>query len=240
LGDGRDRIKVLLADEQGLFREAVRMILASQPDIVVIAEADDARTAVEQARLLEPDVALVSSAVDGHGFRDARAIAEAVPQCRVLALTPQGDSTTLADAFEAGASGHVSKESAVSQLVDAIRTVHRDGILVPSGELPGLIRALVRRRRDRDQIAGRFDRLTDRERQVLGLLIEGSDNESIGRALLISPQTARTHVQNILAKLEVHSRLEAAAVVRQVLWKGLIDPPIDPAAAVLSLGDGAA
>jgi DNA-binding NarL/FixJ family response regulator len=227
LVDGIDRIAVLLADEQGLFREAVRMVLAAQPDIEVVAEAGDGEAAVEQARLHKPDVALISSVLDGYGgFRGARAISEAVPQCRVLALTPQGDASTLADAFEAGASGHLSKESPVSQLVDAIRTVHRDGILVPPTELPGLIRALVRRRRDRDQIASRYDKLTDRERQVLGLLIEGSDNEAIGRALLISPQTARTHVQNILAKLEVHSRLEAAALVRQVLWNGLIEPPI--------------
>jgi two-component system nitrate/nitrite response regulator NarL len=104
-------------------------------------------------------------------------------------------------------------------LADAIRAVHSQGILVPPGSMPGLIRSLVGRRRDRDETAARYGNLTAREREVLPLLITGADNETIGQALMISPQTATTHVQNILTKLRVHSRLEAAALVRQLMWR---------------------
>lgn len=223
---GGVQIDVLLADEQGLFREAVRIILASQPDIEVVAEAGDGTAAVEAARRLEPDVALISMALDGYGgLATARAISKSVQRCRVVILAPQDDPGTLVDAIEAGASGYLSKESPVSDLVEAIRAVHLNGILVPQRMLPALIRALVGRRRDREEAAARYDKLTTREREVLRLLIQGADNDSIGRALLISPQTARTHVQNILAKLRVHSRLEAAAFVRQILWQDYVEPP---------------
>jgi DNA-binding NarL/FixJ family response regulator len=220
---GRDDIHVLLADEQGLFREAVRIVLEAEPDVDVVAEAGDEATALEAAAELEPDVALVSTALGGqNGLATARSMSELLPDCRVVMLTPREDSATLADSFEAGASGSLSKQSPIAELVEAIHAVHANGILVPQGSLPDLIRSLVGRRRDRDEATARYRMLTAREREVLGLLITGADNETIGRSLLISPQTARTHVQNILAKLRVHSRLEAAALVRRFMWR---DPP---------------
>jgi DNA-binding NarL/FixJ family response regulator len=225
MGSGRDNIHVLLADEQGLFREAVRIVLESQPDVEVVAEVGDEATALEAAAELEPDVALVSMALGGYsGLAAARSLSELLPDCRVVMLAPRTDMATLVDAFEAGARGYVSKQSPISDLVDAIRAVHVHGILVPQGGLPDLIRSLVGRRRDRDEATARYGKLTTREREVLGLLITGADNDTIGRSLLISPQTARTHVQNILAKLRVHSRLEAAALVRQLMWRESSEP----------------
>src|SRR6266516_4069093 len=145
-------------------------------------------------------------ALNGYGgLAAARSISRDVPGCRVVILAPEEDASTLVDAMEAGASGYLSKESPVTDLVDAIRAVHANGILVPQRLLPALIKGLVGRRRDRDEVATRYAKLTTREREVLRLLVSGADNESIGRALVISPQTARTHVQNILTKLRVHS-----------------------------------
>jgi DNA-binding NarL/FixJ family response regulator len=222
---GRDAIQVLLADEQGLFREAVRIVLTAQPDVDVVAEAGDEEAALKAVAEFEPDVALVSMALGGYnGLSTARSISESLPDCRVVMLAPRADTATLVDAFEAGASGYLSKQSPIAELVDAIRAVHVQGILVPQGSLPGLIRSLVGRRRDRDETAARYGKLTAREREVLSLLITGADNEAIGQELLISPQTARTHVQNILTKLRVHSRLEAAALVRQLMWRDMSDP----------------
>ncbi|MDP9330322.1 MAG: response regulator transcription factor [Actinomycetota bacterium] len=220
------QIYVLLADEQPLFREAVRMILAGQPDLVVVAAVGDSDSAVEEARLHEPDVALISIALNGSGgFAAARAISQTVPQCRVLILAAEEELTTLVDSMEAGASGYLSKESPVADLVEAIRSVHLNGIIVPQKMLPALIRGLVKRRRDRDEAAARYAKLTTREREVLRLLVHGAGNESIGRALVISPQTARTHVQNILDKLRVHSRLEAVAFARQMAGEASLNPP---------------
>ena len=223
----REAIQVLLADEQGLFREAVRIVLTAQPDVDVVAEAGDEEAALTAVSEYEPDVALVSMALGGYnGLATARSISESLPDCRVVMLAPRADTATLVDAFEAGASGYLSKQSPISELVDAIRAVHSQGILVPPGSLPGLIRSLVGRRRDRDETAARYGKLTAREREVLSLLITGADNETIGQSLLISPQTARTHVQNILTKLRVHSRLEAAALVRQLMWRDFADPVV--------------
>jgi two-component system response regulator DesR len=204
----REAIQVLLADEQGLFREAVRIVLTAQPDVDVVAEAGDEEATLRAVVEYTPDVALVSMALGGYnGLATARSISESLPDCRVVMLAPRADTATLVDAFEAGASGYLSKQSPIS-------------------ELPGLIRSLVGRRRDRDETAARYGKLTAREREVLSLLITGADNETIGQSLLISPQTARTHVQNILTKLRVHSRLEAAALVRQLMWRDVSEPVV--------------
>jgi len=213
----RAEIRVLLADEQPLFREAVRMILDGQDDLRIVAEAGDGPSTVDQARLASPDVALVSMALNDYsGIRTTRALAREVPACRVITLAPKEDPSTLIDAIEAGASGYLSKESPVTDLVDAIHRVHQEGILVPQRLLPTLIRGLVTRRRDLDDESARYEKLTSREHDVLRLLARGADNQLIARALVISPQTARTHVQNILVKLRVHSRLEAVAFARRM------------------------
>jgi DNA-binding NarL/FixJ family response regulator len=241
MGLGRDDIRVLLADEQGLFREAVRIVLEAEPDVDVVAEAGDEATALEAAAALEPDVALVSMALGGYnGLATARSMSDLLPDCRVVMLTPREDATTLVDSFEAGASGSLSKQSPISELVEAIRAVHADGILVPPGSLPDIIRSLVGRRRDRDEATARYRKLTAREREVLGLLVTGADNVTIGRSLLISPQTARTHVQNILTKLRVHSRLEAAALVRQLRLRVPQDPSTSIVGSQSRMSDGVA
>jgi DNA-binding NarL/FixJ family response regulator len=216
LGSRTGQIQVLLADEQPLFREAVRMILDGQPGFDVVAEAGDGASALEEARRHAPDVALVSIALSHGGIATARAISRSVPGCRVVILASKEDPSTLIDAMEAGASGYLSKESPVTDLVEAIRRVHLQGIIVPQRLLSDLIKGLVGRRRDRDDAAARYAKITTREHEVLRLLVRGADNESIARALVISPQTARTHVQNILTKLRVHSRLEAVTFARRM------------------------
>jgi DNA-binding NarL/FixJ family response regulator len=113
----------------------------------------------------------------------------------------------------------------VAELVEAIRSVSRAEISIPSRMLTGLVRQLLTRRRERNDALSRFSRLTRREREVLGCLTDGADNEAIARSLVISPETVRTHIQNILAKLGVHSRLEATVFVRQQgLMKDLTTP----------------
>ena len=221
--DRRDEIRVLLADEQALFRGALRMVLAGHRGIGVVAEAGDGRAAIEEARVHHPDVALVSLGLsDPGGLAATRRIVADEPRCRVLVLATEDDPGALLDAIEAGASGFLSKESPVADLVEAVRTVYQNGILVPPAMLPDLIRGLVGRRRDRDDLAERYARLTQRELEVLRLLVQGEDNDAIGRALVISPQTARTHVQNILAKLRLHSRLEAAAFAREIFSRDMV------------------
>lgn len=119
----------------------------------------------------------------------------------------------LLEVLDAGANGYLTRDAPLAELIRATRAVHGGETLVPPKMLGPLLSSLLRRKRDQDRAFERLARLTVREREVLALLAQGSDNDGIARALVISPQTARTHIQNILGKLEVHSRLEAAAFV---------------------------
>lgn len=215
------RIRILLADEQSLFREAVRSVLEAEPDLVVVGEARDGLQAVAEAERSQPDVVMLDSSLPNcDGIRAAGLIRDRAPKSRVLILCGDDDDRVLVDALEAGANGFLSKESPMSELIDAARSLFRGEILIPPRMMGGLLARLIRRRREQDEALRRLSRLTRREQEVLRLLAQGADNDGIAQALVISPQTARTHVQNVLGKLGVHSRLEAAAFVT---GSGLLD-----------------
>lgn len=209
-----EAIRILLADRQSLFREAIRTGLEAEADLRVVGEARDGPEAVSEAVRTSPDVAIVDLTLPG-GPRTCAHVRESVPRCRVLVLGTDEDYRSLIDVLDEGATGYLTKEAPLSELVDATRALHRGETVVPSRMLGPLISALLGRRKERDAAHHRISQLTRREREVLALLSEGADNEGIARALVISPQTARTHIQNILTKLSVHSRLEAAAFVAQ-------------------------
>jgi len=210
------QIRVLLADKQSLFREAVRTGLEGQRDLQVVGEARSGPEAIGEAERTTPEVAIldIDLLVTG-GATLATRICEHAPGCRILVLGTDEDSGRLIELLDGGVTGYLTKQAPLSELVEAIRAVARGETLVPPRMLGPLLATLLRRRRERDTAYRRISHLTRREREVLVLLSEGADNDGIARALVISPQTARTHVQNILAKLSVHSRLEAAAFVRQ-------------------------
>jgi DNA-binding NarL/FixJ family response regulator len=208
------RIRVLLADEQALFREAVKIVLEAQRDFSVVAQAGDAVYAVAEAERTRPDVALVDTELPNLGVEElTRRIKRSVPECGVVLLSPRAELGTLVSSMEAGASGYLTKDSGLDQLVEAARAVHRGETLVPSKMLGPLLDRLIHRGRDEDEAMRKLSRLTRREREVLALMMQGADNAIIAQTLTISPETARTHIQNILGKLGLHSRLEAVAFV---------------------------
>jgi DNA-binding NarL/FixJ family response regulator len=215
-------LKILLAEEQSLFREAVKVALSSQDDFLVVSEARDGLQAVSEADRTRPNVALVDAYLPNcDGVRATRLIKEAVPECRVLLLLAnEEDHRTVVKGLEAGASGFVTKEAPLSELIDAARAIHRGETLVPPQMLGALLSQLIQRRREQDGAIRRMARLTRREREVLARLAEGADSDGIAQILVISPETARTHIQNVLSKLGVHSRLEATAFV---IHNGLLD-----------------
>jgi DNA-binding NarL/FixJ family response regulator len=214
VSDEAGSVRVLVANSQSLFREAVKAALESRTKMEVVAEACDGVQAVSEARRASPDVALVEAELpNGDGVRTTRLIRKEVPGCRVLVLSDQRDDLILLNAVEAGASGYLTHESPLAQLIEATQALSSGGTFVPRDMIGDLLDGLIRRRRAENKARERIVRLTPRERNVLSLLIEGADNNRISQALVISPQTARTHVQNVLAKLEVHSRLEAVAFI---------------------------
>ncbi|MDP9340579.1 MAG: response regulator transcription factor [Actinomycetota bacterium] len=209
-------VRVLLAEEQSLFRESIRMALEAEPDLRVVAVADSGVRAVAEAERHLPDVAVLSDGLTGlDGIQATYMIRERVPGCRVLFLASNEDQTNLMAALEAGAIGYLAKSCRLSELVGATRAIHRGETLVPPTMLGDLLARLMALRQDRDRSLRMVSRLTSREREVLALLAAGGNNQTIAEALVISPDTARTHVQHVLGKLGVHSRLAAAAFARQ-------------------------
>ncbi|MGZ8629909.1 MAG: response regulator [Actinomycetota bacterium] len=214
MAEERKRIRVLLADGHALFREAVTSVLEGEGDIVVVGDAGEGSEAIAEAGRTHPDCVFLD---DQLGALDAveatRRIKDRLPDCAVILLASEEDEATLVATIEAGASGYLTKDNPVSELIDAVHTVHRGEVVVPPHMLGPLLSGLIRRRKEKDEAAHRMSRLTRREREVLALLADGAGNEGIAETLVISPQTARTHVQNLIAKLGVHSRLEAAMFV---------------------------
>lgn len=209
-------MRILLADEHALFREAMRVVLENQPDLTVVAEAGDGLQAISEAERVRPEVALLDTDLPNcNGVRATYLIKERVPECRILVLATQEDQATLIAALEAGATGYLTKDRPLAELIEAARDVYRGETRIPRGMLGALLSRLIVRRREHDVALRRTAQLTRREKEVLALLADGADKHAIAQALVISPQTARTHIQNVLAKLRVHSRLEAVALVRR-------------------------
>lgn len=216
-----ERIRVLIADEHALFVQAVRVVLEREPDLHVVAEARGGSDAVVEGERTRPDVALIgASLATRDGSPAADTLRRRVPSCRVLVLTDEPDDAALRRAIEAGASGYVTKTIPMGELIAAIRSVQRGDTLVPPHMLGQLFAGFFSQRAEQREALRLLSLLSRREQEVLRLLVDGSGNEEIGRALVISPQTARTHIQRVIRKLGVHSRLEAAMLATQ---SGIVD-----------------
>lgn len=210
------RIIIIIATEHALLRQAVAVAFEQEEDLLVVGKAEAASQSVAEAERLDPDVAIIDvGSFHGAGFQAVSVIRRSLPSCKAIVLVDDQDLTSLVRSLEAGASGYLAKTSSLQHLVTATRAVVDGRIVIPPSLVDGLIAALLQRKRDVDGAFLLIHRLTDREREVLVLLSEGANNTEIGQILGISPQTARTHVQKILAKLAVHSRLEAAALARR-------------------------
>jgi two-component system, NarL family, nitrate/nitrite response regulator NarL len=213
VAESKGAISMLVADDHALFRDAVRAALSVEPGLEIVAEAHNGRETIAAALRARPRVALIDATLPYDAIRATALIVQQLPECRVIVLSDTEDEKILLEAVEAGASGFLTKASPLTILVDTVKRVDAGETLIPSDMLGALLARLVNRRAHQGDAVRRMLRLTPREKEVLGLLGEGADNDAIARALVISPQTARTHVQNIFGKLEVHSRLEAAAFV---------------------------
>lgn len=213
-GNNPDAIRVLVAAEQTMFREVITGALEAEDDFEVVAQVSDGKEALELAERARPDVALLDAELaNADGIAVASSIASRVRGCRVMVVATEGDQHTLLRSMEAGASGYLTRSADLTELIEGARAVHRGETLIPPQMLGALIRSLVHRRWEHNEAFGAIRRLTSREREVLALLAAGADNDRIAQRLVISPQTARTHIQNLLTKLGVHSRLEAVAFV---------------------------
>jgi NarL family two-component system response regulator LiaR len=195
--ESADAIRVLIADDHAIVRKGIRALLATERGIVVVGEAEDGKQAIDQALRLTPDVVLMDLVMPGvDGLKATQQIIDGRPDTGILVLTSFAGDDKVFPAIRAGARGYLLKDSGPEELVQAIQQVHRG----ESSLHPSIARKLLRE----------VDTLTEREIEVLQLVAEGHSNRDISEQLTISEATVRTHVSNILAKLNLGSRTQAA------------------------------
>jgi DNA-binding NarL/FixJ family response regulator len=204
------RISVLIVDDHRAFGEALGMALGKESDLEIVEVTADGESAVAAAEARRPDVVLVDLQMPGiDGLETSRRIHGVSKETAVVVLTGSDDELALGRAIQAGAHGFLRKTAAVQDLAEAVRAAHRGEPLNAHDEIEFALRRLRRLRARDDDIAQRFDRLTPRELQILQLLADGKSPDVIATQLEVSRNTLRTHVQNILMKLGVHSKLDA-------------------------------
>lgn len=208
-----ESIKVLVVDDHAFFRRGLVSVLAEEPDIDVVGEAGDGEEAVARAAALRPDVVLLDVRMPKAGGIDACAgIRNAVPEAKIVMLTMSDEEEDLFEALKAGATGYLLKEISVVELPEAVRAVSNgQSFINPSmaTKLIGEFATLARKEKGRSQPTA-APRLTSRETEVLRLVARGLNNRDIADRLYISDNTVKNHVRNILEKLQLHSRTEAA------------------------------
>jgi two-component system nitrate/nitrite response regulator NarL len=199
-----DTLRVVVADDHPLFRAGVVASLREAPGLEVVGEAGDAAGALALAREHLPDVAVLDVAMPGGGLNAARDITAAFPATRVVMLTVSEDEDDILAAMKAGASGYILKGSDADELAAVIRQVAAGEVYVAPALAWGLLREMSRPR------STPLDELTPREREVLELVGEGLSNQEIADRLGLAEKTIKHHMTNILGKLQVRSRVEAA------------------------------
>ena len=207
-------IRVLVADDQSMVRAGFRMLLAGEPDIEVVAEAENGLEAVDKAGRFRPTVVLMDIRMpELDGLQATRRILEIDPEARVLVLTTFDLDEYVYEALAAGASGFVLKDDPPEQLLAAIRTV-ADGEALLS---PAVTKRVIRRftRLARPEPPRGVDELTEREREVLALIADGRSNAEIAQELFISETTVKTHVTHVLQKLGLRDRVQAVVLAYQ-------------------------
>jgi NarL family two-component system response regulator LiaR len=201
-----ERIAVLIADDHPVVRRGLRTFLELQDDLEVVGEASDGAEAVELAARLLPDVVLMDLVMPGlDGIDATRRIRDGSPATRVVVLTSFSDDDRIIPAIRAGAAGYLLKDAEPRELADGIRRVHRgEGLLDPR------VAGRVMRELNDDERRAGGGVLTERELEVLRLIARGLPNKSIAAELVVSEKTVKTHVSNILAKLQLADRTQAA------------------------------
>jgi two-component system response regulator NreC len=211
-------IRVLLVDDHAVVRTGLHMLLGQEEDIEIVGEAGSGREALNSIEQLQPDLVLMDIGLpDMTGIEVTRQIKQKWPGVAVVALTIHDDEEYFFQMLQAGANGYVPKRAAPEELLTALRTAAEGGVYL----YPSLAKLLVRDylTGERETVTGTLDGLTDREQEVLAHLADGASNQDIAETLNISPKTVARHRENIMRKLNLHSRSE---LVKYAIRKGII------------------
>jgi two-component system response regulator DevR len=209
--DAAGGIRVMVVDDHQLVAQALAEVLDDEPDLEVVARTGSVAEATRAAQVLAPDVVLMDYQLpDGNGVTAAERIRRHRPETKVVMLTAYAEDALLVAAVEAGCSGYLTKDRAVEEVVSAVRAAHAGEVLVSPAKLAQLLPKLRPQRAPSSSEGGVS--LTARELEVLQLMAEGLSNHAIAERLVLSLNTVRNHVQNVISKFDAHSKLEAVAI----------------------------
>jgi DNA-binding NarL/FixJ family response regulator len=212
-------IKILLADDHKLIREGLRALIAEQPNMTVVAEAEEGRTAVQLAAKLAPDVIIMDISMPGlNGIEATRQILEASSKSKVIALSMHIERRMILEMLNAGASGYLLKDCAFDEVTRAIETVMSESTYLSPKIADIIVQDYVHRIPQKDLSS--LALLTAREREVLQLLAEGKKTQDIASTLHVSAKTVETYRQRIMDKLGIHS---IAELTKFAIREGLIE-----------------
>jgi two-component system, NarL family, response regulator NreC len=214
-----NKVRILLADDHTILRDGIRSLLEDEPDMQVIGEAEDGRSAVKLACQLKPDVVLMDIAMPLlNGLEATRQIKHDCPQVKVLILTMHENEEYIRQVLASGAMGYILKDAAARELLDAIRAVqHGEAVLSPA--ITRLVIENYLRWGDL-QSENPSNGLSPREREVLQLIAEGYSNKQIAEILCISIKTVQAHRMNLMSKLDLHDR---ADLIKYAIQRKIID-----------------
>jgi DNA-binding NarL/FixJ family response regulator len=210
-------IRVLVVDDQYAFTDMLRVVLDLESDINVVGTALTGEDGLQMALDTRPDVALVDYHMPGmSGLEVIKGIRQAGEQAKVIVLTGDTDEAVMAEAIAEGAVGYITKHQAIREVVDAVRKASEGEPVIPPFMIPRILSHFHRQQMQEQQAEIIRQKLSAREVEILHQLARGADNKVIGEELVISPHTVRTHIQNILTKMGVHSKLEATTLALQL------------------------
>jgi len=214
------KIKVLLAEDHTIVRKGLRALLDDEADIEVVGEAENGREALDQVQQASPDIVLMDILMPVlNGLEATRQIKKDFPEVKVLILTMHTSEEYIFQILQAGASGYLVKQTAPTELVLAIRAVHRGESFLSPLVSKNVIKEYIRQAEMMGQ-QNSYDNLTNREREVLQLLAEGHSNQAVAELLHISVKTVKTHRMHLMEKLNLHTMVE---LIKYAIRKGLID-----------------
>ncbi|MEP7133689.1 MAG: response regulator transcription factor [Chloroflexota bacterium] len=210
-----DKIHLVIIDDHPLFREGVVAILATEPDMEIVGQGDTADDAIRLARDLLPDVLILDINIPGGGLNAAQAIANAYPVIKIVMLTGSPDEDNVLTALRAGAQAYVLKGVSARELVNILHTVQSGESYVTPTLAANLLMEMTSGATNERSQSDNLNELKEREREILELIAKGKSNKEIGLQLHLTEKTIKHYVTNILQKLQVQSRVQAALLAQQ-------------------------
>jgi two-component system response regulator NreC len=214
------KVRLFLVDDHPIVRSGLRMLFQAEPDLEIVGEADGGAEAIVGVQRLRPDVVIMDVAMPGvNGIEATRRIKEIAPETAVLALTMHEDEQYFFEMLKAGASGYIPKRAAPDDLVAAVRVVAQGNVFLYATLARFLMKDMVEHATVAEVDAAADDLLTAREHEVLTCIADGMTSREIAEKLVISVKTVERHRENIMAKLDIHNRVE---LVKYAMRKGII------------------